>query len=70
MTVRRRYIAHWSTMPGAFAEADSLFAATSIARSQARYISPEAKWAITDRYDGGNVVATSESDSVAFFAAR
>jgi len=69
MMARARYIVRWSSLPGGFHDRDDRAAAIAFARSQARYLSPQSRWAVTDRNQGNAVVARSE-DGMAFFAAK
>jgi hypothetical protein len=66
---RQRFTVHWSTLPGAHHDEQSLPAAQLFAAAQARHLSPQAHWAITDSASHGATVATSKAfGGMAFFA--
>jgi hypothetical protein len=66
---RQRFTVHWSTLPGAHHDEQSLLAAERFAATQARHLSPEAQWAITDSAVHGATVVTSKAfGGMAFFA--
>lgn len=65
--MKSRYIVHWSTLPGAFRDEPNEAGAIFHARTMARFLSPESRWAVYDSF-AKRVVATSEADGIAFFA--